>query len=111
MGYLEISDLVKADSFRARLLVGIVHAAGQVLTDAREDKSTAWYNKRIELARNVLRDPSPIVNAFLWPVVSNPTIATKGLDSEDAEILSQVHAVWDIVAGVSEQDKVPDPAP
>lgn len=105
MSYLNTSDLVRADSFRARVLVGLVNVAGTVLAENQTEMSTARAEKRTALANNVLRDPEPIVSAFIWPVVSNVTIAQKGLDSSDGELEYQITQVWDIVAGVTNADK------
>ena len=105
MSYLTTRDLAFAQSFRTRVMVAIVDIAGDVLGEAQGSMTAIHYQKRSDLARNALRDPEPIVSAFIWPVLSNSVIANSGLDTPDGDLAFQVSAVWDAVAGVSAADK------
>lgn len=105
MSYLNTADLAKAASFRARLVSGIVTEAGNVLNESQGTRSNAWEEKRVQLANNVLTDPENKAYAFVWPVLSNVYIAQAGLDAADADIATQIAAMWDTVAGVSTADK------
>lgn len=105
MGFLETNDLAYAPSFRARVKVGIVKYAGVVLTEAKGSMTDAHYDKRTAYARDVLRDPESVVSSFIWPVLSNATIANEGLDTTDSSIEYQIGQVWDNLAGVTSADK------
>lgn len=105
MTYLNIYDLANAQGFRSRLTSTLGVAAGALVTTPKPpDQTAAVYAKRYALAQNVLRDPAAIVPAFVWAVVANTTIAQKGLDSTDDELLFQTMSVWDVVAGVTPED-------
>lgn len=106
MGFLETNDLAHAPSFRARVTTSLVKVAGSVLEEPQGEKSLTHYNKRLSLARDVFSDPAKKVDSFIWPVLSNPTVAAEGLDTNDSSIEYQVSEVWDLLAGVSAQDKV-----
>ena len=115
MSFLNIADLANAASFRTRITIALVQAAGTVIGETQpDDRSDVWQDKRVELARNVLRDPVSIVGAFIWPVLTNGDVAAAGLDSPDQDILYVVNVLWDTVAGVTREDKTPvvpaDPA-
>lgn len=105
MAYLDVADLADAVSFKRRLAVALVDAAAEVLTSTVKPQA-AWQEKRYQLALNVTRDPYSISPAFVWPVVADSNIATKGLSATDAELKARALLVWDYVAGVTAADKV-----
>ena len=105
MSFLETADLAYAASFRARVKVGLVNCAGAVLQEDQDALSEAHADKRNTLAANVLRDPDSIVSAFIWPILANVSIAASGLDASDGDLLYQINAVWDNVAGVTRNDR------
>lgn len=106
MGYLETNDLAEATSFRNRLKIALVDVAGDVLAEDPTTTTQAASEKRVTLCNNVLRDPAAMVPAFVWPVLTNPEIASDGLDSTDEQLKDQVNTVWNTVAGVSAADLV-----
>lgn len=106
MGFLETSDLANAVSFRLRLTSCIVKVAGTILAEDQNSMGKPQGDKRVELASAVMRAPETQVSAFIWPVLSNSTIAGAGLDAADGDIEYQVTQVWDQVAGVTRYDKI-----
>lgn len=105
MSYLDTADLAYAASFRARVKVGLVNAAGAILEEDQDAMSPSQADKRNLLATNVLRDPDSIVSAFIWPILANVSIAASGLAATDGDLLYQITQVWDNVAGVTRNDR------
>ena len=105
MSYLNTYDLAQASSFRNRLTAAIVNRAGIVITESMDGLGPQQHAKRYGLAVQVLSDPETAMLRFVWPVLANPTIAGKGLDSTDGEIDYQIAQVWDALAGVTAADR------
>ena len=103
MPFLHTYDLAQSVSFRRRLTPCIAKVAGIVLQTADTGKYSLDL-KRKELARTVLRDPELASNQFIWPVLSNVSIAGAGLDATDGDIEYQVGEIWNVVAGVNQND-------
>jgi len=106
MGFLETSDLAMAASFRARVAVGITRAASSVLMEDQSEMIYARAEKRYQLATVALRDPVPRVDLFVWPILSNASIAEKGLDASDSDIEYQIGQIWDLVSGVTRAEMI-----
>lgn len=104
MSYLNVADLAEAYSFRTRVKVAVVKAAADVVHEDTTDYSQNRAEKRAVLARNVLADPQRYGDLFVWPVLSNATIAAAGLDSPDGDLSYQVSAVFDAMAGVTPKE-------
>lgn len=110
MGFLETADLAAATSFRMRLMACIVKVAGTVQDEDQSNMAGPHGSKRLDLASSVMLDPAAKAPAFIWPVLSNQTIAAAGLDAADGDLEYQVNQVWDHVAGVTRFDKIVAPA-
>ena len=104
MAYIDTADLAEAASFKRRLAVAVSNAAATVLTETPKPQA-AWAAKRYQYALDAIRDPYALTPAFVWAVVTDANIATKGITSTDAELLARCLAVWDYVAGVVAADK------
>lgn len=109
MNLMTVADLSVAPSFKARLSAGIITVAGQILPAAQDEMPSAQYNKRYNLAGDVLRDPLGIADRFVWPVLANPAIQESGIAATDNDIIYQITAIWDAVAGVTAEDKAVQP--
>lgn len=104
--YLNINELASSPTFRGRIQAAIaVKAAGVV---AETDGLDKVLRKRQDLARLVLRDPAPHVNAFVWLVVTNGDVKAKGHAIEDGDLEWVVGWAWDQVAGVTDKDREPE---
>jgi hypothetical protein len=99
--YIDTADLAEAASFRTRVKVAIVTAAANVVHEDPSGYSDPRAVKRNQLAVNILSDPESWTQRFVWPVVANPSIAANGLASSDGDLLFQVGAIFDAMAGVS----------
>ncbi len=64
----------------------------------------ARVDKRRQLAQRVFQGVDSNIDIFMYPVLSNVTIAANGLASADADIEYQVNAVFDGLAGVTENE-------
>ena len=91
---IETYDIAQASSFRHRLIACIVKTAGGILNE----ESPA--EERVALAQAAVIDPNSIAERFVWPMLSNPSIAASGIQATDADLEYQCSQVWDIVAGV-----------
>lgn len=103
-------DVAQAPSFRNRLVACIVHTAGNVFAEASTENNIVDQKRRI-LADQAVTDPESVAQRFVWPMLSNPTIASKGIQSTDDDLEYQCAQVWDTVAGVTPGDREPAPAP
>lgn len=101
MSYLNAADLAESKSFLTRVKVALVTAAANVVHEDRAPYSEIRAEKRNMLARAVLADPNTYANVFVWGVVANTTIAAEGLDAPDGDLLYQVSAIFDAMAGVT----------
>lgn len=101
MSFLGINDLAHADSFRTRVMVGMVRVAGAVLAEPQGTLSDTAYAKRTQYAAQVLRSPSSLVDTFVWPVLADETIATQGLDADDTAIEAQISKMWDSLSAIA----------
>lgn len=100
--YLNINELAASPSFRGRVQAAIAIRAADVLGEDVQPPARAA--KRLALAEDVLRDPAPKVNAFIWLVVTNPTIAAGGMAAPDSDLEYVVAQAWDRAAGVTTAD-------
>ncbi len=105
MAYIDTADLADAVSFKRRLAVAVSNAAAQVMVETPKPQA-AWAAKRYNYALDAIRDPYALTPAFVWAVVTDANIATKGISATDAELLTRCLLVWDYVAGVTAADKV-----
>lgn len=105
MAFIDTADLADAASFKRRLAVALCNAAAEVLVEQPKAQQ-AWQDKRYQYALDVIRDPYAIAPAFVWAVVTDSNIATKGLNATDGELQARCYLVWDYVAGVTAADKV-----
>lgn len=101
MSYIAVNDLAESASFKTRVKVAIVKAAGYLIHEDATGFTPARRDKRYNLARAVLSDPNGMAAQFVWPVVANTTIAAEGLDAPDSDLDYQVSAIWDAMAGVT----------
>lgn len=101
MSFIATADLADAASFRTRVKVALVTAAANVVHEDASAYSAERAAKRAALASGILADPAPWAARFVWPVVANTTIAAAGLDAPDGDLLFQIGAVFDAMAGVS----------
>jgi hypothetical protein len=92
-------------------MVAIVKAAAVV---AGENTSTMGLNraeKRRNLARTIIQSPEMQVNVWVWVMLSDTAIGSKGLDATDTELTNRATAAFDIMAGVTVEDQnEPPPA-
>lgn len=100
MSYIEVNDLAEAQSFKVRVKVAVVNVAATVMAEDRSGMNEARGSKRGSLARAILMAPAQYADLFVWPVVSNPTIAAAGLASPDGDLAYVVTSVFDALAGV-----------
>jgi hypothetical protein len=105
VSYIDVADLADAVSFKRRLAVAVSAAAAAVLIETPKPQQ-AWQDKRYAYALDAIRDPYAITPAFVWAVITDTNIATKGIAATDAELLARCSLVWDYVAGVTAADKV-----
>lgn len=103
--YLDINDLAAASCFRARIKIAAVSVAAQVLSENQTELGETEAQKRIGLATQAMRSPDGVVDQFVWPVVINPSVATKGMAATDDEIAWCVSQAWNLVAGVTQADQ------
>lgn len=101
MSYLNIAELAGSPAFRSRVQAAIAVKASYVLGEDTANMSAGQATKRATLAEHALTDPSTKVNAFIWHVVTNGTIAGDGMDAPDSDIEYVVGFMWDRVAGVT----------
>lgn len=106
--YLNINELAASITFRGRVQAALAVKAAAVLTE--EDLPTGQAAKRRQLAESTLVDPAPLVNRFIWLVVTNGTIRSKGMDATDQDLEWVIGWAWDQAAGVTETDKQETPA-
>jgi hypothetical protein len=100
--YLNVNELAESPTFRGRIQAAIAVYASGVLGET--DKPARQAEKRRTLAEEVLVDPAPKVNAFVWLIVTNGTVRDKGHAVEDGDLEWVVGWAWDRVAGVTEAD-------
>lgn len=108
MGYLETGKATQSADFQLRVQTACFTAAQQILAEAED---TPNHTSRVQLARQVLVDPSVRVRQFMWLCASNPTIsASVKVDADPAKVVVQaadtdiqyvVNSNWDDVAGWS----------
>lgn len=91
---IETYDIAQASSFRHRLIACVVKTAGSVLNESDAPEG------RVALARAAVIDPNSIAERFIWPMLSNPTIAAAGIQATDGDLEFQCAQVWNVVAGV-----------
>lgn len=101
--YLNINELAASPTFRGRVQAAIAVRGAAILSE--DEKPPAQAAKRRHLADQVLADPAPKVNSFIWLVVTNSTIAQGGMASSDADLEYVIAEAWDKVAGVTDSDK------
>lgn len=104
MSFLETSDLAEASSFQRRLTPCVAEVAGEVLVETPSGKDRKD-QKRNDLAREALNDPSSVSTRFMWGVLSNPVISAAGLAAEDGDLKYQVVQMWSTVAGVTHAEE------
>ncbi len=105
MSYLNKAELAQSPAFRQRILAALPDVAGLVTNEDQSEMGLEEKRKRLGLAVDVMVDPAPKVQAFVWPVISNPIIGNAGMDAEDSAIQYQVLQMWGQVAGVTAADK------
>lgn len=88
--------LIGDPEFRLRVALACVEAAVDI---RNEDPATAGHDKRDALAVEVLADPIPGSQRFVFTVATNDTISTAGAAS-DSDIAFVVSSTWDALAGV-----------
>jgi hypothetical protein len=104
--YLNVNELAESHTFRGRIQAAIAVYAAGVLGES--DKPPGQAAKRRTLALDVLADPAPKVNAFVWLVVTNGTVREAGHAVNDSDLEWVVGWAWDMVAGVSPDDRAVD---
>ncbi len=103
-GFIDISDLAEANSFRRRLVPAVAVVAGNILAESPTGKFQVD-TKRNQLARDALRDPVSVTTQFVWGVLSNAVIAAAGLAATDQDLQFQVNEMWSTIAGVTAADE------
>lgn len=101
--YLNVNELAESRTFRGRIQAAIAVYAAGVLGET--EKSPGQAAKRRELAEEVLADPAPKVNAFVWLIVTNGTVRESGHAVDDSDLEWVVGWAWDQVAGVTPDDQ------
>ena len=104
MSYINVNDLAESASFKVRVKVAIVTAAANVVHEDTSAFTPERRDKRNALARAILADPTSFAQTFVWPVVSNASIAASGLDASDGDLAYQVSAIFDAMAGVTAEE-------
>lgn len=97
--YLELYDLRFSDEMKKRIAVAIAIAAQNILA---EDGQTTNHANRVIWAKEALRDAQLMTEKIMWQILANPTVATKGLSSNDDELQFTVNSLIDTVAPVTE---------
>lgn len=107
MALIEMYDIAQAPSFRNRLVACIVRTAGNVFIEAETDNNTVD-QKRRNLADTALLNPEAVAQRFVWPMLSNASIAALGIEATDSDLEYQCAQVWNVVAGVTAGDVPPE---
>ena len=103
MALIEMYDVAQAPSFRNRLIACIVKTAGVVFGEDPGDNNIV-YQKRQTLATEAVTNPEAVAQRFVWPMLSNPSIASSGIEATDGDLEYQAAQVWNTVAGVTPGD-------
>lgn len=104
--YLNLNELASSPTFRGRIQAAIAVKAAGVMGETEGDGlPPKVLRKRQELASGALRDPAPFVNSFVWLVVTNGDVKTKGHAIDDDALAWVIGWAWDQVAGVNTRDR------
>jgi hypothetical protein len=60
--------------------------------------------KRRALADAAVMDPMSVAQRFVWPMLSNASIAAQGIEAPDSDLEYQCAQVWNTVAGVTSEE-------
>lgn len=95
--------LVGQTAFQNRCLMASILIAGEVMT---EPATTDDHAARVALATAIINDPMSRGLILAAAVVSNDTIAAAGVGNAganitDTQIMTQLRAVWNLIAGVA----------
>lgn len=109
MSLTDTAQLVKDPGFNARVTAAIVTAAQQISGEEMTAGHETYYDKRAQLALEVLRAPVQKTSSFVWGVAVNPTIVASGTAASDGDIQFTVNSVWDDIAGIRSGEAPPPP--
>lgn len=86
--YLQQAQLMKNEDFRDRAAIALFHAAEAVRNEGTPPGMPALeIAARRHLADSIYAGPSTMVPLFLYPLVTNPTIAAAGpVNSPDSDL-------------------------
>jgi hypothetical protein len=101
VSYATQAALATDEAFRLRVRVSIVTAAKDVMGEAKGVMTDTVFNKRQELAHQVINNSAGYLDRFSWAVISNAAITGA---STDSDIQFTVNSLWGDLAGVSITD-------
>lgn len=102
MSLLDQYKAAQAEEFAGKVCIAALTYALQVTAEAR---TTANYNKRVDLARRFANDPVTNAQKMVYLIATDPAVVA----ADDNTIRSLVAAVWNTMAGV-EPEPVVTPA-
>ena len=98
MAYTDQYDLSQDAIHRKRVQIAMAVAATQIGGEAQASFTVEQWDKRAQLAADVLRDPLAWIDKFAIAVGSNAVIV---VGSTDNDIQFTVDSIWDDMAGVT----------
>lgn len=102
MAFTDQAALAADSTFGSRIRVAMMTAATQVASEAKGSMDDEVYDKRQQLARQVLTSAGlNTLDMFVWAVVTN--VAVTG-SSTDSDLQFTVNSVWSGLAGVRVTD-------
>jgi hypothetical protein len=101
--YLNLNELAESPTFRGRIQAAIAVKAAGILGET--EGTPKVLRKRHDLALAALKDPAPMVNGFVWLVVTNGDVKALGHEIDDDALAWVVGWAWDQVAGVTDKDR------
>lgn len=88
-GYLNILAATKDEALRNQITVAIAQTATYILNGGSPN------NRNHELhAENAIKNPASYIDAFIWPVVADPTVSGAYPLQTDAQVKAVVDAQW-----------------
>jgi hypothetical protein len=99
MAFSDDYALMNSAGFQQQVQMALIKAAGTIAIEAYSSKSA--YTKRHNLAVSVLINPTTYVPQFAGAIIQSGNLTT---GATDAQVLTQISAIWNIMSGVSAAD-------
>lgn len=97
-------DLVGDPNFRGRVSAAVIATAFSVAGETPSARGfPTYWDKRSNLAQRILQGQTAPVDAFVWAVAANPSVAAAGTAS-DGDIEYVVVTNWNDVAGIGAEE-------